>query len=126
LGGRDSGGAPSESLGHGWGAVGKWFCLTYKSPSSGLPEQPFVAKDKAGRLVSRLQPEVDTLLRDGMRKPPLRQRLDKATLEKLYHDQGLTSLQIAKRYGSFTSNVLVLMEKYGISRRSPGSGKRRR
>ena len=61
-----------------------------------------------------------------MRKPPLRQRLDKSTLEKLYHEQGLTSLQIAERYGSYTSNVLVLMEKYGIPRRLQGSGKRRR
>lgn len=59
-----------------------------------------------------------------MRKPPLGERLDKATLEQLYHEDGLTSLQIAERYGSFSSNVLVLMEKYGIPRRSQGSGKR--
>jgi hypothetical protein len=59
-----------------------------------------------------------------MRKPPLRERLDRETLEKLYHQQGLTTVQIAKRYGSFSSNVLVLMEKYGIPRRSQGAGKR--
>lgn len=57
------------------------------------------------------------------RARPLRERLDKATLQKLYHDQGLTTVQIAERYGSFSSNVLVLMEKYEISRRSQGAGK---
>jgi hypothetical protein len=61
-----------------------------------------------------------------MRKRPLRERLDKATLERLYDDQGLTTVQIAHRYGSFSSNVIVLMEKYGIPRRSQGAGKRRR
>lgn len=60
------------------------------------------------------------------RKPPLRNRIDKATLEKLYLEQGLTTGQIAERFGSFSSNVLVLMQKYGIPRRSQGAGKRRR
>ena len=61
-----------------------------------------------------------------MRKRPLRERLDKPTLEKLYEEHGLTTVQIADRYGSFSSNVIALMEKYGIPRRSKGSGKRRR
>jgi hypothetical protein len=59
-----------------------------------------------------------------MRKRPLRERLDKSTLQKLYNEQGLTTVQIADRYGSFSSNVIVLMEKYRIPRRSQGSGKR--
>lgn len=56
-----------------------------------------------------------------MRKPPLRERLGKATLERLYWKDGLNSKQIAERYGSYSSNVLVLMEKYAIPRRSQGS-----
>jgi hypothetical protein len=58
------------------------------------------------------------------RAGPLRERLDKATLEKLYHKHGLSTVQIAKRYGSHSPNVLVLMRKYGIPRRSQGAGKR--
>jgi len=58
------------------------------------------------------------------RKAPLRDRIDKATLEKLYHQQGLTAGQIAQRYGSFSSNVIVLMQKYKIPRRSKGAGMR--
>jgi hypothetical protein len=59
------------------------------------------------------------------RKAPLRDRIDKETLERLYWKEGLDSKRIAERYGSFSSNVLVLMEKYGISRRSQGAGKRK-
>jgi hypothetical protein len=57
------------------------------------------------------------------RAAPLRERLDKATLQNLYWQQGLNTKQIAERYGSFSSNVLVLMDKYGIPRRSQGAGK---
>jgi hypothetical protein len=59
-----------------------------------------------------------------MRARPLRDRLDSETLHKLYWDQKLTTKQIAERYGSFSSNVLVLMKKYGIPRRDKGSGRR--
>ena len=55
-----------------------------------------------------------------MRAPPLRDRLDKATLQKLYNEQGLTNVQIAQRYGAASSNVVVLMDKYGIPRRPRG------
>jgi hypothetical protein len=61
-----------------------------------------------------------------VRAKPLRDRIDKATLHKLYWEHKLTSVQIAERYGSFSSNVLILMKKYGIPRRSQGSGKRPR
>ena len=57
------------------------------------------------------------------RAAPLEYRLDKATLEKLYNEQGLSTIQIAERYGSYSSNVIVLMEKYGISRRPRGRKK---
>ena len=59
------------------------------------------------------------------RARPLRERLNKATLEKLYNEHALTTVQIAQRYGSYSSNVIILMEKYGIPRRSKGSGRRR-
>jgi hypothetical protein len=59
-----------------------------------------------------------------MRARPLRDRLDSKTLHKLYWDQKVTTKQIAERYGSFSSNVLVLMTKYGIPRRDKGSGRR--
>ena len=58
------------------------------------------------------------------RAAPLEYRLDKATLEKLYNEQGLSTVQIAERFGSASSNVIVLMEKYGIPRRSRGARKR--
>ena len=58
-----------------------------------------------------------------MRKTPLRGRIDKETLHKLYWEQRLTTVEIATRYGSHSSNVLMLMEKYGIPRRSQGAGK---
>ena len=45
----------------------------------------------------------------GMRAKPQGERLDKETLQKLYWEQGLTSKQIALRYGSFSANDLVLM-----------------
>jgi hypothetical protein len=65
-----------------------------------------------------------------MRAPPLRDRLDKAMLEKLYHHDGLTAVQIANRYGTFSSSVLKLMQEYEIPRRpplvrAPGNARRR-
>ena len=55
-----------------------------------------------------------------MRDLPLSRRLDSATLEKLYHEHELTTGQIAERYGSTSTNVIALMKKYGIRRRSKG------
>jgi len=60
------------------------------------------------------------------RKAPLRDRIDKATLKRLYHAERLSTVEIAERFGSYSSNVIVLMEKYGIPRRSQGAGKRRK
>jgi len=53
-----------------------------------------------------------------MRNGPLRDRLDKETLEQLYWKHGLTTGQIGQRYGASSSNVVELMRKYGIERRS--------
>jgi hypothetical protein len=57
------------------------------------------------------------------RGPSLRERLDKATLEKLYNQSGLSTVQIASRYGSNSPTILKLMNEYGIPRRSRGAGK---
>ena len=55
-----------------------------------------------------------------MRAPPLRERIDKATLEELYWKQRHTAMQIAQSYQTSYPNVLALMAKYGIPRRPPG------
>jgi hypothetical protein len=57
------------------------------------------------------------------RGPSLKQRLDKATLERLYNQAGLSKVQIARRYGSNSPAVLRLMDDCGIPRRSRGAGK---
>jgi hypothetical protein len=57
------------------------------------------------------------------RGPSLRERLDKVTLERLYNQSGLSTVQIASRYGSNSQAVLKLMEEYRIPRRSRGAGK---
>ena len=57
------------------------------------------------------------------RGPSLRERLDKDTLEKLYHEAGLSTVQIAIRYGSNSPAVLKLMDEYGLARRSRWAGK---
>jgi hypothetical protein len=57
------------------------------------------------------------------RGPSLRERLDKATLEKLYNQAGLTVALIAERYGTAAPNILKLMDEYGIPRRSRRAGK---
>jgi hypothetical protein len=57
------------------------------------------------------------------RGPTLRERLDKATLEKLYVDAGLSTVVIATRYGRTSPAVLKLMDEYGIPRRSRRAGK---
>ena len=54
-----------------------------------------------------------------LRGTPLKERLDRVTLERLYIQVGLTAAQIASRYSSHTSTVLKLMSEYGIPRR-PG------
>ena len=54
------------------------------------------------------------------RGPSLKERLDKATLIRLYEVSGLSSLTIAERYGVQPSSILLLMEEYGIPRRSRG------
>lgn len=57
------------------------------------------------------------------RGPSLRERLDKAQLENLYDKAGLSTVQIATRFGSNPPAVLKLMKAYGIPRRSRGAGK---
>jgi transposase-like protein len=52
----------------------------------------------------------------------LKERLDKATLIRLYEGAGLSIATIAQRYGSHTSNVSRLMDEYGIARRPRGAG----
>ena len=59
-----------------------------------------------------------------MRSRPLRERVGKETLEKLYWEHGLSTKQIATRFDWYSSNVIVLMQKYGIPRLSQGAGKR--
>ena len=57
------------------------------------------------------------------RGPSLKERLDKATLVRLYDFSGLSTVQIAERYGTKSPQILKLMEDYGIPRRSRGAGK---
>jgi len=57
------------------------------------------------------------------RGPTLRDRLDKATLEQLYNQSGLSTVQIADRYGTKSPVILRLMVEYGIARRSRGAGR---
>jgi hypothetical protein len=54
------------------------------------------------------------------RGPLLRERLDQETLEKLYHQSGLTTVQIGERYGTGHAAVIKLMAKYGVPRRPRG------
>ena len=57
------------------------------------------------------------------RGPSLRERLDKDMLHKLYTRDGLSSVQIAQRFGTQSPSVLKLMAEYGIERRSRAAGK---
>ena len=56
----------------------------------------------------------------------LRERLDKETLDRLYHDVGLSYFEIAERFGTRSANVIKLMDQYGIQRRTRCSRKRSR
>ena len=51
------------------------------------------------------------------RFPPLRKRLDKDTLQRLYTRSGLNTVQIAQRFGTQASCVVDLMADYGIESR---------
>jgi transcriptional regulator of aromatic amino acid metabolism len=57
------------------------------------------------------------------RAASLGERLDKATLERLYNQSGLSTAQIAQRFASSSPAVLRLLDEYGIPRRSRGAGK---
>jgi hypothetical protein len=59
-----------------------------------------------------------------MRAAPLRERIDKATLERFYWDEGLSTIEIAERYGSYSPSVIELMKKYEIPGRSKRAGER--
>lgn len=55
--------------------------------------------------------------------PSLKERLNKRTLNKLYNEAGLSTVQIGARYGARSPQVLKLMDEYDIPRRSRGAGK---
>ena len=55
--------------------------------------------------------------------PSLKERLDKPTLLRLYEFSGMSTPQIAERYGVRATQILRLMEEYDIPRRSRGGGK---
>lgn len=57
------------------------------------------------------------------RGPSLKDRLDKRTLVRLYESSGLSSVQIAERYGVKSPQILRLLHEYEIPRRSQGAGK---
>jgi len=57
------------------------------------------------------------------RGPSLKERLDKPTLVRLYEFSGLSTVQIAERYGTKAPQILRLMDEYEIPRRSRGAGK---
>ena len=65
--------------------------------------------------------ESRTRLRNSMPRDSLRERLDKATLEKLYCEVGLSSVQLAERFGVRPNHVRKLMAEYGIPRRPRGA-----
>ena len=46
----------------------------------------------------------------------LKDRLDRETLERLYNQAGLSYVEIAERFGTRSSNVIRLMDEYGIER----------
>ena len=58
-----------------------------------------------------------------LRGPTLKERLDRPTLVRLYEFTGLSSVEIAERYGVKPSTILKLMAEYGIPRRWRGAGK---
>ena len=53
----------------------------------------------------------------------LRDVLDRPKLEKLYLENGLSTVQIGTRYGVSTTAVLKLLDEYDIPRRTRGAGK---
>ena len=55
------------------------------------------------------------------REATVREKLDKATLERLYTQVGLSTVQIAERFGTQPSQVRALMIQYGIGRRPRGT-----
>jgi hypothetical protein len=56
-------------------------------------------------------------------KTTLRDRLNQATLEKLYVGAQLTTTVIAERFGTRASNIRRLMDDYGMPRRTQRIGK---
>jgi hypothetical protein len=56
---------------------------------------------------------------------PLKERLDKTTLERLYHRAGLSYAEIAERYGTRSANVIKLMDEFGVPRRKRRSRRQR-
>ena len=47
----------------------------------------------------------------------LKDRLDRETLERLHLRAGLSYVEIAERFGTRSSNIIKLMDEYGIPRR---------
>ena len=55
-------------------------------------------------------------------EPPLRERLERETLHRLYVTEQLTTIQIAERVGSNRESVRKLILAFGIPMRSTGAG----
>lgn len=54
----------------------------------------------------------------------LKERLDKQTLQRLYHQSGLSYVEIGERFGTRSANVIKLMDEYRIPRRTRSPRKR--
>ena len=56
-------------------------------------------------------------------KPPLRERLGREALHRLYVTEQLTTIDIAERVGSNRESVRKLILAHGIPMRSTGGGR---
>ena len=58
-----------------------------------------------------------------IRGPKLKDRLDKATLVRLYEFSGLSTGTIAERFGVTSGKIHTLMDEYGIPRHNKRTGR---
>lgn len=49
----------------------------------------------------------------------IKERLDRETLNRLYIEDGLTQVEIAKRYGCTPQFISLLVSEYGLRLNSP-------
>jgi excisionase family DNA binding protein len=59
-----------------------------------------------------------------MKPQPLRSRVTPDQLRRLYHEHGLSTLELAERLGSNRESVRKLIHRHRIPMRSTGAGKR--